>query len=65
MIEFNNQGLTIHDKLNKEESILFCKFLIAEQKRHQDDIKMILHTVDYLGNKFEFDAEILKSIYEQ
>lgn len=59
MIEFDNQGLTIHDKLDRMESIVFCKFLMAEKKRHEDDIKMIMNTIDYLGSKFEFGAEIL------
>lgn len=64
MIEFDSDYLVIHDKLDKKESIVFCKFLMAEKRRHEDDVKMIQNTVDYLGNKFEFDAEILESIYE-
>ena len=64
MIEFDSDNLVIHNKLDKKEAVIFCKFLVTEKKRHEDDVKMIQNTIDYLKNKFEFDAEILESIYE-
>lgn len=61
MIEFDSHGLTIHSKLNRTEAIIFCKFLIAEKRRHAEDIKMIENSVEYLESKFSFDIEdILK-----
>lgn len=57
MIEFDTHGLTIHNKLDKYEAKVFCKFLIAEKKRHVEDIKMIENSIDYLENKYGFDIE--------
>lgn len=62
MIEFDSNYLVIHNKLNKDEAITFCKFLIAEKKRHINDIKMIENSIDYLEDKFSFDiAEIIRN----
>lgn len=57
MIKFDNQGLTIHDKLDKTEATIFCKFLIAEKRRHTEDIRMIESSINYLENKFNFKAD--------
>ena len=57
MIEFDFHGLTLHNKLSKEESIIFCKFLIAEKRRHADDIKMIENSISFLEDKHGFDIE--------
>jgi hypothetical protein len=57
MIKFDSQGLTIHDKLDKTEAFIFCKFLLAEKKRHAEDIRMIESSIDYLENKFSFKAD--------
>lgn len=55
MIKFDDQGMTIHDKLDRTEAIIFCKFLMAEKKRHAEDIRMIESSIDYLENKFSFE----------
>lgn len=57
MIEFDSNYLVIHNKLDRDEAITFCKFLIAERKRHIVDIKMIETSIDYLENKYSFDIE--------
>lgn len=57
MIKFDSDGLTIHDKLDRNESIVFCKFLIAEKRRHAEDIKMIETSISYLEDKFGFNIE--------
>lgn len=58
MIKFDSQGLTIHDKLDRMEAIVFCKFLMAEKKRHAEDIRMIEDSIDYLENKFSFKTDV-------
>jgi hypothetical protein len=57
MIEFDNHGMTIHNKLDRTESIVFCKFLIAEKKRLAEDIKTIETSISYLEDKFGFNIE--------
>lgn len=62
MIEFDSNYLVIHSKLDRNEAITFCKFLIAEKKRHIDDIKMIESSINYLEDKFNFDiGEIIRN----
>lgn len=62
MIEFDSNYLVIHNKLDKNEAITFCKFLMAERKRHFVDIKMIESSINYLEDKFSFDiVEIIRN----
>lgn len=55
MIKFDSDNMVTHNVLNKDEAIIFCKFLIAEKKRHAEDIRRIEESVDYLENKFGFE----------
>lgn len=55
MIKFDSKNLVIHEALDKDEAVIFCKFLIAEMMRHAEDIKMIKETIKYLEEKHNFD----------
>ena len=57
MIKFDDKKLVIHQELNREEAIIFCKFLIAEIMRHEEDIGMIKETIKYLEKKHSFEIE--------
>lgn len=52
-IELDANNLVIHDKLDKEEAKVFCKFLLVELSRHEDDIRKILGTIAFLENKYK------------
>lgn len=61
MIKFDSDNMVIHNELNRDEAIVFCKFLIAEKIRHAEDIKKIEITIDYLENKYSFDSNYMLS----
>ena len=62
MIKFENNNLIIHNTLDRNEAITFCKFLMAEKRRHAEDIIMIETSISYLEDKFGFEIEeILKN----
>lgn len=66
MIKLDSDYTVIHNKLDRNEAITFCKFLIAEKKRHINDIKMIEQTIDYLEDKFSFDIkEMIRNYHYQ
>jgi hypothetical protein len=61
MIKFDSDDMVIHDKLTRDEAIVFCRFLLAEKKRHAKDIEKIVTTISYLEDKYSFGSnEILK-----
>jgi hypothetical protein len=61
MIKFDSDDMVIHSKLTRDEAIIFCMFLLAEKKRHAEDIKKIVTTIEYLEDKHSFGSnEILK-----
>jgi len=39
--------------LNRQEAIIFIKFLVLESKRHSEDISKITNTIVYLKSKFK------------
>jgi hypothetical protein len=41
--------------LNKQEAIIFIKFLQLEKKRHSEDITKIISTMVYLKCKFKIN----------
>ncbi len=58
MIKFDSDNMVTHDVLNRDEAIIFCKFLIAEKKRHAEDIRRIENSINYLENKYSFEVGI-------
>ena len=51
-LEFTEEYLSIHQKLNKEEARVFMLFLISDKIRHEGDIKKISRTLLCLSKKW-------------
>lgn len=52
MIKLTEKLLIDEKVLNKEEAIIFIKFLDVERQRHVKDIDKIALTIDYLKEKY-------------
>lgn len=50
-IKFDNDNMVVHEDLNRDEAIIFGKFLLAEWNRHDNDINKIKNTIHYLEDK--------------
>jgi hypothetical protein len=53
---FDEEFLTLHNSLNKEEAIIFCLFLQSEYKRHLIDCKVIAQRMFEMEAKHGFNT---------
>lgn len=47
----NAVSMVVHEDLNRDEAIIFGKFLLVEWNRHDNDINKIKNTIHYLEDK--------------
>lgn len=59
-IDFDFDNMVIHENLNRDEAMIFGKFLLAERNRHGNDIDKINDTIHYLEEKHDIEITILK-----
>lgn len=57
VISFDFDFMTEHDRLNRDEAIIFVLFLMSELQRHKDDIDLLAKRIAYMENKHDFKSE--------
>lgn len=50
--------MIVYENLNKEEAIIFSKFLVDVRNRHNEDIRKIDNIIRYLESKHDIEIEM-------